>query len=311
MAGPSRLDRVAGCLIGQAVADGLGAPFEGLTAETIWRDFGSPHAILSKPSSDAIYYTDDTQMAIGVAEQLIADGEIRATELFSRFVANYETTRGYGPGIRKILDAVHLGRPWEHLIADQFPGGSFGNGAAMRVAPVGLFFSEQPAELFANATASAMVTHRHPLGIDGAVIMAFATAFAFRSDGPLDTNDFFTSLVLVARTEEFQWQLRTAATLNADAPISFGSSLAAHRSVTSALICFARHPDSYIDAVAAAIALGDDTDTLASMVGALVGARKGLESLPIEWIARLENQGKGCDYIFNLAESLTGKMSGR
>ncbi len=65
-------DRFAGCLLGLAVGDALGAPYEGLTALDIFYRFGLPDEIVKNPSGDTLYYTDDTEMMIGLAETLAA-----------------------------------------------------------------------------------------------------------------------------------------------------------------------------------------------------------------------------------------------
>jgi poly(ADP-ribose) glycohydrolase ARH3 len=295
------LDRFRGCLLGLAVGDALGAPFEGLSAEAICRDFGSVQKILDL-DTDPITYTDDTQMAIAVVECLLQANCADADCLAECFRSNYEQTRGYGAGIRRILDAMTAGRDWKPLVQSLFPGGSFGNGAAMRVAPVGLYFHDDPAKVRAEAARSASVTHLHPLGIDGAVIVATAISILLR--GEFDPHVFYSELIGAASTEEFQWQLRTARKLGADDMISFGSSLPAHRSVTTAITCFTIYPDSYPRTICRAIAMGEDTDTLAAIAGALSGAYLGVDAIPARWLSRLENGAKGRDYIDQIARSL-------
>ena len=73
------------------------------------------------------------------------------------------------------------GNDWRTLAATLLPGGSFGNGAAMRVAPVGLVFADLPDELWEQARLSALPTHTHLLGIEGAQLLAFAVAWALRT----------------------------------------------------------------------------------------------------------------------------------
>src|SRR5689334_6883244 len=163
MPGPSLQDRFLGCLLGQAIGDAAGAPFEGLDAETIYRDFGRVSDLLAA-SRDELTYTDDTQMMIGVAECLIENGCIEPNRLAEIFGRNYEPHRCYGAGARQILNAIRLGEDWQPLVTGLFPGGSFGNGAAMRVAPIGLVFHHDVDWLFDEAVRSANVTHQHPFG---------------------------------------------------------------------------------------------------------------------------------------------------
>jgi len=174
----------------------------------------------------------------------------------------------------------------------------------MRATPVGLFAHGRADLIEEYATLSAAVTHQHPLGVEGAVLFAAAVSEALRAVEPLDPEDFFAALMPFATTEEFQWQLRTAARLPSDAAIPFGSSLPAHRSVVSALCCFARSPDDFLGAVCNAVSLGDDTDTVAGMAGALVGARRGAAALPAAHLERLEDGEKGRAFISDLAGEL-------
>jgi ADP-ribosylglycohydrolase len=84
----------------------------------------------------------------------------------------------------------------------------------------------------------------------------------------------------------------------------FGSSIEAHRSVVTSIVCFADSPDSYVEAVARAIGQGDDVDTLAAMTGAIAGARLGIEAVPEAALQCLEDNEKGKTYLFELARRL-------
>ena len=306
---PLLVDRFRGCLLGLAVGDALGAPYEGLTGETIYRHFGRVDRLLANLDSRVITYTDDTQMTIGLAECLLHRDSIDKDHLAECFRANYQPDRGYGAGMRKILDTMTEGGDWEPLVQSLFPGGSFGNGAAMRVAPVGLAFHGDALYLRDQAAKSATVTHLHPLGVDAAVIVATAVSFLIR-EPKFDAQAFYAELVDAATTEEFQWQLRTAGRLDPMDMISFGSTLAAHRSVTTAITCFSVWPDSYERTIARAIGMGEDTDTLAAIAGAPSGAHLGVDAIPQSWSSKLENGGKGRDYIHRTARALCDKWCG-
>ena len=175
---PTLNDRFAGCLLGLAVGDALGAHFETQSAEFIARRYPTAQALLDNPPEGRYCYTDDTQMAIGVAEALVACGCIDEVEICRRFAANYVPSRGYGRGSRVVLDAMVEGGDHQYWAENLFPGGSHGNGAAMRVAPVGLLFRDDQRALWEQARLSALPTHVHPLGIEGAQVLALAVAFA-------------------------------------------------------------------------------------------------------------------------------------
>ncbi len=174
-------DRFIGCLLGLAVGDALGANFEGQSAESIRKRFPTVRHLIQNPPAGELWYTDDTQMAIGVAETLVACGCIDERQLCQRFAANYVPGRGYGRGARVILEAMIEGDDHKWLAKNHFPGGSFGNGAAMRVAPVGLMFHHDTGRLWEEAKLSALPTHTHPLGIEGAQLSALAVGLTVRS----------------------------------------------------------------------------------------------------------------------------------
>ncbi len=298
-------DAFRGVLLGQALGDALGAPYEGLTPALIApiRDrFPSDDPDATEP----LQYTDDTQMAIVVAEALAERGSIETEALAVAFAERYDPGRCYGPGARRILEAIREGGDARELARTIFPGGSLGNGGAMRAAPIGVFFHEDLDRVAIEAEKSALPTHVHPIGIEGARLIALGAALAVRSSGArLRRRRFFAALREHAATEEFQFQLNQAAELGPlDHLGAFGSDLEAHRSVTTALLIFACHPDDYATAVRRAIGQGHDTDTLAAMVGALAGARLGVKGLPARLLDRLEDGPDGRSDLIRLADRL-------
>ena len=306
---PTR-DQFAGCLLGLAIGDALGAPVEGLSGDLI-RATGPIEEWITNPSGKTLYYTDDTQMTIGVAETLLKCGKIHESSLCTAFAENYDPQRCYGQGARRLIEAMATGDDWRELAQTLFPGGSYGNGAAMRVAPVGLLFCDDLDRVAAEAERSAMPTHVHPLGIDGARLIALAVALALRG-GPFKREEFLTELLHRAQTEEFKWQLGTLRELAPwDSLGGFGNSLEAHRSVVTAIGCFTCAPDDYLTVVRRAIGQGNDTDTLAAMAGAISGARLGISAIPAPLIATLENQGAGRDYLHATSDRLYRKYVGR
>jgi poly(ADP-ribose) glycohydrolase ARH3 len=303
-------DRFLGCLLGQAVGDALGAPWEGMPADHVFWSFGPATELAGNPDDDPLLYTDDTQMMIAVAETLIDHGAINEEVLGKAFVVNYDPERGYGSGARRILEAMAAGKDGRRLAATIFPGGSLGNGAAMRAAPIGLFFCHDLDAVLEQARLSALPTHVHPLGIEGARLLALAVALVVREEG-FDRKSFYSALLDHCQSEEFRWALTAASRLQRKHSLSFlGSSLEAHRSVPTAIACFSVGPDSYSDVIARAISLGDDTDTVAAMAGALAGAHLGLEGVPGRLLEQLEDGSKGRGYIVELAHRLHERYLG-
>jgi poly(ADP-ribose) glycohydrolase ARH3 len=296
-------DRFRGSLLGLAVGDALGGRFEARSADHIRARFPTVTHLIDYPQ-DELWYTDDTQMAIGVAETLAEHGEIVEEHLCKAFVANYVPSRGYGRGARAVLDAMEDGRDYRQVAAEHFPGGSYGNGAAMRVAPVGLLFRDAPEQLWEQARLSARPTHLHPLGIEGAQLLALAVSLCTRAEH-FDRAAFFTELVAASRSEEFRGKLTVASELQSvDELAQLGNGIEALESVVTAIASFALSPESYADSIAHVILLGGDTDTLAAMAGALSGAYLGAKGLPQRLVGLLEDSPKGRRYLVELADRL-------
>lgn len=296
-------DRFEGCLLGLAVGDALGGKFEAQSADAIRARFASVEALMAHPQEE-IWYTDDTQMAIGVAESLVAHGEVVDEHLCRTFVANYDPSRGYGRGARAILEAMEDGREHRQVAERYFPGGSFGNGAAMRVAPVGLLFRDDRQRLWEQARLSALPTHRHPLGIEGAQVLALAVALASHSDR-FDPAAFFDELLSACGSQEYRAKLDEARRVRSTADLAaLGNGIAALHSVPTAIASFRLTPESFEEAIGNVILLGGDTDTLAAMAGALSGAYLGVGRLSSRLIDLLETSPKGGAYL----KALSGRL---
>ena len=152
-----------GCMLGAGIGDALGRSFEGS-----WRTQVKPKDIKFDGK-----WTDDTHMMIGVAESLIAKRGFNGRHMLLTFMKNWEEEpwRGYGPGPPRIFRMIKSGVSWKEAARRLYGGaGSFGNGAAMRVAPIGLLFYDDAEGLREIAYRMAELTHTHPLGKEGAAI---------------------------------------------------------------------------------------------------------------------------------------------
>lgn len=300
---PSLRDRFRGCLMGLAVGDALGGRFEGQSAERI-RERAPTVDRLVGSVGEELWYTDDTQMAIGVAEALAAEGAIVERRLCEAFAANYVPSRGYGRGARAVLEAIIDGRDYRGVAANHFPGGSFGNGAAMRVAPVGLCFRDDPQMTLDQARLSALPTHVHPLGIEGAQLLALAVAHASRVEH-FERGAFFGELLAHCRSSAYRARLERAEAIGTPEELaSLGNGIEALESVPTAIASFGLSPNCYQQTVGNLILLGGDTDTLAAMAGAICGAFLGIDSIPEALVDNLEQSAKGRGYILALADRL-------
>ncbi|MGC9398459.1 MAG: ADP-ribosylglycohydrolase family protein [Anaerolineae bacterium] len=252
---------------------------------------------------ERLTYTDDTAMMMGLAESLVARGKVDPQHLGETFRANYEREpwRGYGMGPPSIFQRVaREGVSYTEAASELFDGeGSYGNGAAMRVTPVGLFFCDAD-DLYAQVRRSASVTHTHPLAVDGAALIAWAVAHVVKisPETPFDRAAFVEGLTSFARTEVFRSQLgemklaldQSLPTLVVGARL--GSGVAAHRSVSFALYAFARHPTDFAECLFCAALHSGDRDTVAAMAGAISGAYLGVEAIPAAWRQKLEHADK-------------------
>jgi poly(ADP-ribose) glycohydrolase ARH3 len=300
---PDLKGRFEGCLLGLAVGDALGGRFEAQSAEHIRARFPTNEQLIAYPQ-DEIWYTDDTQMAIGVSEALIERGQIVEEVLCRAFVANYVPSRGYGRGARAVLEAMEEGRDYRQVAEQHFPGGSFGNGAAMRVAPVGLLFRDDRLRLWEQARLSALPTHRHPRGIEGAQLLALAVALCSAME-PFEPAAFFTALLAACELAEYRAKLEEASQVRSPADLAgLGNRIEALHSVPTAIASFALTPESFEATISNVILLGGDTDTLAAMAGALSGAYLGAGRLPGRLVGLLESSAKGREYLLQLAGQL-------
>lgn len=286
------LPKYEGTLLGVAVGDALGAPFEA--------EARAPGDAIDRFLAEPVWwrYTDDTRMTIDLGTSLVRVGHFDAADTASRFAVGYweEPWRGYGAGTIKVLRAIRSGAAWNQPAASLHQGrGSFGNGAAMRVAPLALF-AFPDLDLIADlARKSARITHTHELGVEGAVLQATAIGWLLGrgSNDRLEPSRMLTDLAALQRSTNLGERLGRVETLLphaaiADVITSLGNGFDALGSVPTAIWAFLRHPDSFRDLVRTAIALGGDTDTIASMAGALAGAYCGVTAIPTDWCQRVE-----------------------
>ena len=228
-------------------------------------------------------YTDDSAMSIGLAESIAKKGLLDQQDLGETFRKNFqrEPWRGYASGPPTIFSMVERsGITYAEAARTLFGGGgSLGNGAAMRIVPVGLFFHNS-ADLYEKACISASVTHAHPVGKDGAAVQARAVSLAVKLD-PEETFPlklFINELIGFAKTPEIEEKIESVQKLINDnatpsfAALQLGRTVAVHESLPFALYSFLRHPGSFKDCLFCATLNGGDRDTLGAMACAISGA---------------------------------------
>ena len=286
-----RLERARLSLEGLAIGDAFGEMF-----------FSKPDRARTCVNQNALppgpwWRTDDTEMALGIVEVLSRHGRIDqdalAKEFASRFVR--EPMRGYGAMASRILSLIANGEDWRRVSPAAFGGrGSMGNGAAMRVAPLGAYFSDDLDAVVREAQASAVVTHAHEEGQAGGIAVAVAAAMAWslrskpKSDAAVTllqtvyerTPESETRRGIRKAAAEVEWQAspREAAQL-----LGRGTQVTAPDTVPFVIWCAAHFLDNYVEALVNTVSVGGDCDTNCAMVGGIVALYAGTESIPANW----------------------------
>jgi ADP-ribosylglycohydrolase len=242
------------------------------------------------------YYTDDTEMSLSVVWSLQKFGAIDQDLLATSLAHRYDFQRAYGPSMHRVLDRIRSGEHWRDVATSSFEGqGSYGNGAAMRAAPLGAYFADDVGRAAEQAAMSAAVTHAHPEGIAGAVAVAVAAAVACRLRGELPSHAAFLAEVIKWLPEsEVRSKVQRAQSLASGSQqfavslLGNGTSMSAQDTVPYALWCCAKSLDDYPQALWLAVGAGGDRDTLCAIVGGIVAAHAGREAIPPSWLTRRE-----------------------
>ncbi|MCG8614365.1 MAG: ADP-ribosylglycohydrolase family protein [Pseudomonadales bacterium] len=292
------IEQYKGCFLGLAMGDAFAAPFEGGPIERLlWRAIGHT-------STGERRFTDDTQMAIDLTKSFLHNHRIDQDHLAQQFAQSYRWSRGYGPSTSNLLKRIKKGNCWREINKKKFKGGSFGNGAAMRAPILALCFPQDTLRLLESTIRSAEITHAHPLGIEGAKLIALVTQKAL-AKSPNETVlkemlHLCESETFVDKTMYCQSALRQATLEPRTIRIHLGNGIAATDSCVTAIYFALKFRDLDFDIMLGQIIkLGGDTDTIGAMAGAIWGAFNGSQTLEPK-ISKLE---RGQD-IISYAEQL-------
>ena len=292
--------RFEGALLGLALGDACGAPYEGGVFERLaWR-------LITLGARGELRWTDDTQLSLCTAESIIATGKIDSDDLAKRFSRAYRWSRGYGPGMAKVLKKISRGERWERASVSVYPSGSFGNGGAMRSPVVGLYCWQRPETLGDCIAASVRTTHAHPLAIEGALIVATATMLAVSG---ATTGTILDAVAKCCVSEPFstrmdimqRWLSAGSDARPREVVNKLGNGISAVDSCMTAVYLALRYMESaFRDMLDFARSCGGDVDTISAMSGAIWGAGNGIDGLPSADLDRLERR----DVILGLARDL-------
>jgi ADP-ribosylglycohydrolase len=279
--------RMFASLAGLSVGDAFG--------ECFFRPATVAHCLSDRvPPPPPWYWTDDTNMALSIAGVLAELGTIEQDTLARSFGEHFDGARGYGRAMHSLLPRYARGADWRREAPALFAGmGSYGNGAAMRVAPLGAYFAEDLDRVVEEAGKAAEVTHAHPEGIAGAIGVAVAAALA--ADRDLQPASFVEGVIERTPDSEVRTRLQLIEQIRPDsalrdvvALLGNGSRITAQDTVAFAVWSAAQHLGDFAESLWLTVGAGGDVDTTCAIVGGIVGARVGIEGIPPDWLARRE-----------------------
>ena len=238
-------------------------------------------------------WTDDTHMALSVVEVLETHGHIEQDSLAQAFARRFaeEPFRGYAGGAKNLLRQIAMGADWRAASPALFNGGSYGNGAAMRVAPIGGFFYNDPKRAAYEAQRSAVITHAHPEGQAGAMAVAAAAAIAASPTPPVGREFLQATLAFIPagitrRRVELASNLPGDQLAEAIEQLGTGTEVSAQDTVPFCLWSAAYHLDSFEEALWWTAGEMGDCDTICAIVGGIVAL--SAREIPVVWLERRE-----------------------
>ncbi|MGW7098052.1 ADP-ribosylglycohydrolase family protein [Streptomyces sp. NPDC054838] len=276
----ARLDRAVGAVLGSAVGDALGAPYE----------FGPAGDLDARGKEmaagggwDPGEATDDTQMAVLVGESLLECGGLDLPDLFDRF-------RRWAAGEPKDIglqteDVLTSGQPWDRAAALHFQvnARAAGNGSLMRASTSAVYFAAAGREATMDAARRiAALTHGDRAAWEGTAVLHELVRVALGGDDPLTALPEVLGAVHPDHRERYarvlapRWHPDLATEFNGAVWPCLGSAVWALRTTTG-----------FAQAVRAAVNLGGDTDTVAAVTGTLAGACYGQGAVPERWTGPL------------------------
>jgi ADP-ribosyl-[dinitrogen reductase] hydrolase len=290
-------DRFVGCLLGGAVGDALGAPYEGMWSHTIPGEDVLLQGFAEFEGYPRGQFTDDTQLTIATVRSIVRVGDVSPAHVARSIAALWRKQAVIGPGGACTHAATTFLRTGDWAMCGA-PVGQAGNGTAMRTAALGLFFVRNPERLPGAVADVSRITHQDPRSIAGGV--AVARAAQLLAGGPVgDSTDFCRDIAETIRpySVEFAGMVGRVPDLVPEVPEVAVPVLAwsgtsrpefdapiitpfVIPTVLAALWCLLRNPDSWPRAVASAVRLGGDVDTLGAIVGALAGIALGTSAIP-------------------------------
>ena len=277
------LARAVGALVGSAVADALGAPFEFGPAG----QFSARFPTAARPSTNEMIgggpfdwqpgeFTDDTQMSIVLGESLIEQGGLNGADVFSRFRAWARTAKDVGNQTAAVLSDDD----WQHSAKRHYErtGRAAGNGSLMRATTSALFAAGgDAASSMALAMAQSALTHGDPAAGRGAALYHGMIRAAVTGDSALDALPGLLELTPTPHRDRYRAMLMSDVALSDEPPNGTVWTCLAQA------VRILRVSTSFEHAMRLACDVAGDVDTVACVTGGLAGASFGLEAIPTRW----------------------------
>jgi len=271
-------NHAAGCLLGLAIGDALGAPFEGRKGP-----IEPPEKFFIRGDLPAGAYTDDTQMSLITAESILQCKDLDPDDLAKRFTASIGKIRGIGAITKLVLEKMAEGQK-AHFAAEeahlQLGRRSAGNGAIMRMAPIAIAFWDDIPKVCQAAADAAAIIHFDPLAHNAAQAVAELTALLLSGASIREQALATVEALFLPKDSCVAAALRKGASSSAE-ELRPETGFAID-TLTAAIWAFLEK-DDFKGCVQAAISIGGDTDTTAAITGSLAGAMWGLGEIPKEW----------------------------
>lgn len=279
-----------GCLLGSAIGDALGGPLEFMDARAIEKKHGYVTEMLGGGWLNLKIgeYTDDTQMALCLAQSLVERDEFSADDIAARFVAWLESNPpDVGNHTRAVLSKIAAGADWKSAsngVQRQTPQ-SAGNGSLMRCAPVALWDFAEVSKRLEHSRVQSEITHAHQ-ECQWSCALLNSLIFHLMSVG---VRDVALDRAL-AECRDAPGHIRKRLQL---APGKMKSELKPSGYVLDTLDCAVWafiNSENFEDALVSAVNLGGDADTVGAVCGALAGAFYGERDIPARWLEALQNR---------------------
>ena len=296
--------KLRGYLFGTACGDALGRPVEHLTLEQIKEKYGEKGILEVPPDSP---WTDDTQLMLVIARGLLQGAELEPPKLMD-FIAKElvlwldEPDLGAGPTSRGAALRLKEGINWrESGIVSKTCG------SLMRIGILGFLYRNNSDKLVQSALLSGRITHLHPVSDAASIAGAYAVKLALDDVEP---EEMYGSLLKITEgfSQEFtnalkkSYEIAHSGLSDEDALKELGQGWYADETFALAYFCLLRYPNDYKKAVQTAVNITGDSDSVGSVAGGIIGAKLGIEAIPVSWIEDLKEKEKLEEIVVPLLE---------